>query len=94
MLRADKILELLTKINQSFSVCPHNQKNNFHQFCLNQVCQLVLYEHVKLSNCLNQRGPNTGTLAACGPRTLSVPYFTQSHKYIGLATQSLQVTHH
>jgi len=52
MLRADKILKLLPKVNQSFSVCPHYQKHTLHQLCLNQVCQLVLYEHVKPSNLL------------------------------------------
>ena len=50
MLRADKILKLLTKINQHFSVCLLYWKPDFHQFCLNHVCQLVLYEHVKSSN--------------------------------------------
>ena len=51
---------------------------------------------------LDQRSPNTGTRAACGPRTVYVrpanafcmPYITQSYKYIVLATQPLQVTHH
>ena len=52
MLRADKILKLLPKVNQSFSVCPLYQKHTFHQLCLNQVCQLVLYENVKSSNLL------------------------------------------
>jgi len=55
-----------------------------------------------MSNDLGQRGPNTGTWAACGPRTVFVwlanafcmPYCTQSHKRIVLATQPLQVIHH
>jgi len=51
---------------------------------------------------LEQRGPNTGTRAACGLWTVFVrlanafcmPYVTQSHAYTVLATRLLQVTHH
>jgi len=51
---------------------------------------------------LYQRGPNIGKRAACGPRTVFVrpanafrmPYITQSHNYIVLATQPSQVIHH
>jgi len=43
---------------------------------------------------IDQRGPNTGPRAACGPRTISVCRILQSHTYIVLATQPLQVTHH
>jgi len=58
--------------------------------------------HVIVHITLIQRGPNTGTRVACGPRTIFVrpayafctPYFTQNHKHIVLATQPLQVTHH
>jgi len=53
-------------------------------------------------NCMVQRGPNAGTRAACGPQTVVVRpantfclrYITQSHKYIVLATQPMQVAHH
>ena len=45
----DKILKLLTKINQFFIVSSLPE-TYFHQFCLNQLCQLVLYEHVKSPN--------------------------------------------
>ena len=67
-----------------------------------QANQTVLDYFAQAYNGLVQRGPNTGTRAACGPRTVFVrpanafcmPYITQSHKYIVLATQPLQVTHH
>jgi len=45
----NKILKLLTKINQFFIVSSLPE-TYFHQFCLNQLCQLVLYEHVKSPN--------------------------------------------
>jgi len=35
-------------------VCPFYQKHNFQQFCPNQVCQLVLCEHVESSNHFNR----------------------------------------
>jgi len=38
MLRADKILKLLPKVNQYFSVCPLYQEHNFYQFYQNEVC--------------------------------------------------------
>jgi len=51
--------------------------------------------------CIEQHGPNTGTRAACKQtvfvwpaNAFCMPYITQSHKYIVLATQPLQVTHH
>jgi len=53
MLRADEILKLLPKVNQYFSVCPLYQERNFHQFYQNEVCQFVLYDHVKSSNRLS-----------------------------------------
>jgi len=40
---------------------------------------------------LVQRGPNTGMRPANG---FCMPYFTQSHKCIALATQLLQVARH
>ena len=51
---------------------------------------------------MGQRRPNTGMRATRGPRTIflrpanafCVPHITQSHNYIVLATQPLQVTHH
>jgi len=45
-----------------------------------------------IANCLLQRGPNTGTWAACGPRTLSVYRILHKvmlRKYIVLTTQPL-----
>jgi len=67
-----------------------------------QESHTTLRIHTWVINCLVQRGLNTGTRAAYGPRTVvvqpanafSVPYITQSHKYIVLATHPLQVTHH
>jgi len=50
MLPADKILKQFTKFNPTSSVCPFYQKHNFLQFCPDQVCQLVLCEHVKSFN--------------------------------------------
>ena len=50
MLRANKILKPLQKINPTVSLCPFYQKYNFQHFYPNQVCQLVLCEHAKSSN--------------------------------------------
>jgi len=55
-----------------------------------------------LVHIMGQRRPNTGMRATRGPRTIflrpanafCVPHITQSHNYIVLATQPLQVTHH
>jgi len=50
MLRTDKILMPLAKMNQIFSVCFLYHKPNLQQFCPNPVYYLILCEHVKSSN--------------------------------------------
>jgi len=52
MLLADKIFKSFTKFNPTFAVWPFYQKHNFKQFCPKKVCQIILCEHVKLSNYL------------------------------------------
>ena len=69
--------------------------------CKKWVC-LTKCSEGKMERHLDQHGSNTGTRATCGPQTVFVQpanpfctsYITRSHKYIILATQSLQVTHH
>jgi len=80
-----------------YSIASHMQLT---RILPNSTWTLTIFSY--LTENLGQRGPNTGTRVECGPQTVfvqpvkafCVPYITQSHKYIILTTQPLQVTHH
>jgi len=87
-------LEAITTENTSSRQICLYQHRSFHTkirhrtvTCHDSTC---VKKHKGWKNHLEQRGPNTGTRAACGPRTgfsrpanaFCIPYISQSHKDI------------